>query len=226
MPATNDSRPPPNQPDPVEDDAVADGHKPDECDTFPLESDRVNAMPQTVVPMAELAVTADTANTTQLDNGIPTAGLHVNGGQALTHSDMTEVDVSAGTNIHDIENQLHEGNRHDNAGGPSATTRLTQAELMREMARLDDEFHAAYLAGSNMPIWDQETRPAAPTASDVVLELRARNAALREQLNRQNEAMDRMSEIYLAFGELTNAWVNAVTRDVAAHSAGPADARQ
>ncbi|KAA8906889.1 hypothetical protein FN846DRAFT_889978 [Sphaerosporella brunnea] len=108
----------------------------------------------------------------------------------------------------------------------AATIRVNEVHVMREMARLDNEFHAAYQAGSNMPIWDQQTTPAVPTPSDVVLELCANNAALREQLECQNEAMDRMSEIYLAFGELTNAWVNAVARDAAIHFAGPVDARQ
>ncbi|KAA8906177.1 hypothetical protein FN846DRAFT_1014021 [Sphaerosporella brunnea] len=205
MTATNNSRPPV----PVEDDAVADGHNPEECGPFPLQSDRAHAIAQAVITTPELAVTADTANTMQLDEG---KGTTMEDAKARTDSDLMEEDISA---IDDIETQLREGNRHDNTGSPPATTSLSQAQLMREMARLDDEFHDAYLGGSNMRIRDEETRP-----SDMVLELRARNAALREQLERQHEAMDRMSEIYLAFGEPTDAWVNAVARDVAAHLAG------
>ncbi|KAA8898302.1 hypothetical protein FN846DRAFT_892856 [Sphaerosporella brunnea] len=181
--------------------------------------------------LIELQCSGEVLNTVA-HAAVPTADhpmreLHVKGDRTITDSDMGEVDV----NIDDIKNLRCECNRHGNEqnntsgqtvgteqrsqSAAATTSRVITAHLMREMDRLDDEFCAAYLEASNIPIVDEQTIPADATRSGVVLELCAINAALREQLKCQHKAIDKLGEIYLAFGELVNELVTAFARDIA-----------
>ncbi|KAA8911228.1 hypothetical protein FN846DRAFT_904491 [Sphaerosporella brunnea] len=199
MYATKDPHPATNQSSAVEAHGAADVNSVEESTPICTESDQVKAIAQDVGLTAESPVTPDSGYIMLLDHGdgttmqympvaIPTADLHGNCSQAIKDSDNMEVEVG-------LQNQLCEVNRLDNSGDPTvgtqprsaaaaATNREDEAHLMQEMNRLDDEFLAAYQAGSNVPIWVQETIPAMPTPSELVLELSTRNAALREQLQR------------------------------------------